>query len=143
VVVAHSTAVFAEEHLEVFGSGSAVALQLGRPLPPERETRVIEALAAALAAALGSRIDAPGLQRCDRRLMRWGAAFPLAPGLPGELMVCPASRVGFCGDFVSGPGFGRIEGALRSGELLASRWLRAVAPDGGADEACSAPGRGV
>jgi NADPH-dependent curcumin reductase CurA len=28
-------------------------------------------------------------------------------------------RVAFCGDFIAGPGFGRIEGALRSGEALA------------------------
>lgn len=118
-VVTHSTSVFAEEHLEVFGSGSAVALQLGRSAPPWQEARVIAALGEALMAALGSRIDAAGLEHCDQRLMRWGAAFPEAPGLPGELMLCPASRVGFCGDFISGPGFGRIEGALRSAERLA------------------------
>jgi hypothetical protein len=34
-------------------------------------------------------------------------------------MFCPRSRVGFCGDFIAGVGFGRIEGALRSGEQLA------------------------
>ena len=51
--------------------------------------------------------------------MRWGAAFPLAPGLPGDRQLCPVSRIGFCGDFVDGPGFGRVEGALRSAETLA------------------------
>ena len=51
--------------------------------------------------------------------MRWGAAFPLAPGLPAELIFCAKSRLGFCGDFLAGVGFGRIEGALRSGENLA------------------------
>jgi hypothetical protein len=38
-------------------------------------------------------------------------------------MVCPASRVAFCGDFIAGPGFGRIEGALRSAQALAGRLL--------------------
>ena len=52
--------------------------------------------------------------------MRWGAAFPLPPGLPAPLQLCPASRLGFCGDFVAGPGFGRVEGALRSAEALAT-----------------------
>lgn len=38
-------------------------------------------------------------------------------------MVCPASRVAFCGDFINGQGFGRIEGALRSAQALAGRLL--------------------
>ena len=59
----------------------------------------------------------------QRQLMRWGAAFPLAPGLPPAAMACPASRVAFCGDFIAGPGFGRIEGALRSAQTLAGRLL--------------------
>ncbi len=58
-----------------------------------------------------------------RQLMHWGAAFPVAPGLPPAAMVCPASRVAFCGDFIAGPGFGRIEGALRSAQALAGRLL--------------------
>jgi predicted NAD/FAD-dependent oxidoreductase len=36
-------------------------------------------------------------------------------------MVCEASRVGFCGDVIDAEGFGRVEGALRSAELLAGR----------------------
>lgn len=59
----------------------------------------------------------------QRQLMRWGAAFPVAPGLPTTAMVCPASRVAFCGDFIAGAGFGRIEGALRSAQALAGRLL--------------------
>ena len=62
----------------------------------------------------------------QRQLMRWGAAFPLPPGLPPAAMVCPASRVAFCGDFIAGPGFGRIEGALRSAQALAGRLLALV-----------------
>jgi predicted NAD/FAD-dependent oxidoreductase len=59
------------------------------------------------------------LPQAGRQLMRWGAAFPLPPGLPTELMVCPQSKVAFCGDYLAGEGFGRLEGALRSGEALA------------------------
>ncbi|MCP9929674.1 NAD(P)-binding protein [Cyanobium sp. AMD-g] len=59
----------------------------------------------------------------QRLLMRWGAAFPVTPGLPPAAMVCPASRVAFCGDFINGQGFGRIEGALRSAQALAGRLL--------------------
>jgi predicted NAD/FAD-dependent oxidoreductase len=51
--------------------------------------------------------------------MRWGAAFPHGPGLAPELSLCPASRIGFCGDAIAGLGFGRVEGALRSAETLA------------------------
>jgi predicted NAD/FAD-dependent oxidoreductase len=61
------------------------------------------------------------LAQPDRQLMRWGAAFPMAPGLPTELMLCPKSQVAFCGDYLAGEGFGRVEGALRSGEALARK----------------------
>jgi hypothetical protein len=47
--------------------------------------------------------------------------------------------VGFCGDYVAGVGFGRVEGALRSGERLAAALL-AVA--GGSPQA-PAPSPGV
>jgi len=30
-------------------------------------------------------------------------------------------QLGFCGDFVAGVGFGRVEGAMRSAEALAGR----------------------
>jgi predicted NAD/FAD-dependent oxidoreductase len=53
--------------------------------------------------------------------MRWGAAFPQAPGLPPELNLCPLSHIGFCGDAIAGLGFGRAEGALRSAETLVDR----------------------
>ena len=84
----------------------------------------IAALSHALLNALSpwiSRADLPASP--GRQLMRWGGAFPLAPGLDGEAMVCPSSRVALCGDAINGPGFGRIEGAWRSGEWLAGRLL--------------------
>jgi hypothetical protein len=51
--------------------------------------------------------------------MRWGAAQPLDQGMPKTLQWCPKTRVGFCGDWIAGPGFGMAEGALQSGLDLA------------------------
>lgn len=125
-VVAHSSHTFAADHLDVVGSRSAIARLLELPLDTGREETVIAALTEALAQVMAPVLEGPsGLQAAQRQLMRWGAAFPLAPGLPGELCLCRRSRVGFCGDFVSGPGFGRIEGALRSAEGLAAALLQA------------------
>ena len=91
-------------------------------------TALEQAVAAVLAPWLGEGTgDGEGHAVVERRqLMRWGAAFPAAGGLPAEAMVCPRSRVAFCGDFVTGPGFGRIEGALRSAQALAGRLLALV-----------------
>jgi len=125
-VVAHSSAVFAAEHRSVYGSRSSIARQLGLMRPQEEETAVIEALSEALQDALADWLE-PGLvSRGERQLMRWGAAFPREPGLPEDLLLCRHSRVGFCGDYVAGVGFGRVEGALRSGEQLAAALLAAV-----------------
>lgn len=91
-------------------------------------TALEAAIGAALAPGLGDGAgDGGTLAGVERRqLMRWGAAFPTAGGLPAEATVCPRSRVAFCGDFVAGPGFGRIEGALRSAQTLAGRLLALV-----------------
>ncbi|MCS5700169.1 NAD(P)-binding protein [Cyanobium sp. FGCU-52] len=126
-VVAHSTAIFAEEHLKVYGSGSAIARQLGRPVPAAEEDAVITALTAALHQALHPRIPYSLMGRCRRQLMRWGAAYPRGPGLPSALSLCPASRIGFCGDYLAGPGFGRVQGAWSSAEALAERLVAAAA----------------
>ena len=125
-LVAHSTAIFAAEHLSVYGSRSSIAALLGTPPRPEQEAAVIEALSEAVTAALAAWLTPAQLAGADRQLMRWGAAFPLHPGLPAPLQLCPASRVGFCGDYVAGVGFGRVEGALRSGERLAAALLQEV-----------------
>ena len=77
---------------------------------------MIEALDRALQQALGLSTAAS-----ERQLMRWGAAFPQAPGLDPAFCFCRDSQVGFCGDAVAGVGFGRIEGALHSAERLAVR----------------------
>ena len=54
-------------------------------------------------------------------VMRWGASRPLNHPLPQKLQWCPTSAVGFCGDWIEGPGFGRAEGAIRSGVNLAEQ----------------------
>lgn len=131
VVVAHGSAAFAQRHLAVAGSGSAAAhraqARLATLQEPGAEAAVIAALSEALAELVAPWIGAAalGLEQADRQLMRWGAAFPLPPGLPAAASLCPNSQLGFCGDLVAGPGFGRIEGALRSGEQLAAALLPA------------------
>ena len=128
-VVAHSSAVFAAEHLSVYGSRSSIARQLGQLPRQEEETAVIAALTEALQDALADWLE-PGLVgRGERQMMRWGAAFPREPGLPEDLLLCRHSRVGFCGDYVAGVGFGRVEGALRSGERLAAMLLDTLRTD--------------
>ena len=115
-VVVESSAAFAEQHLQVFGSRSSAAQLLGKGPDPQAEAQVIQALDQALQTALHL-----STHQAERQLMRWGAAFPLAPGLPQALSLCPTSRIGFCGDAIAGLGFGRVEGALRSAETLAER----------------------
>jgi predicted NAD/FAD-dependent oxidoreductase len=135
-VVAHSSAVFAAEHLSVYGSRSSIARQLGQLPRQEEEAAVIAALSEALQDALADWLE-PGLVgRGERQMMRWGAAFPREPGLPEDLLLCRHSRVGFCGDYVAGVGFGRVEGALRSGERLAAMLLDTLRTD---DPAAGSP----
>ena len=50
-----------------------------------------------------------------------GHPRPLNNPLPQELQWCPTSAVGFCGDWIAGPGFGRAEGAISSGVNLAEQ----------------------
>ncbi|MCU0529329.1 MAG: NAD(P)-binding protein [Cyanobium sp. Prado107] len=128
-VVAHSSHAFAADHLDVYGAGSAVARQLQLPVEEGREEEVITSLGDALVQCLAPWIGTMDPQEAEPRLMRWAAAFPLPPGLPPSLTLCPASRVGFCGDYIDGVGFARIEGALHSAEHLAAALL-AAAPSG-------------
>ena len=122
-MVVHSSATFAAEHLAVYGSRSSIARVLAIPSQADREREVIDKLSAALEDALSSWPIAPLPQEADRQLMRWAAAFPVGSGLPETLQLCPRSRVGFCGDYVSGPGFGRIEGAMQSAHRLVASLL--------------------
>lgn len=122
-VVAHSSATFAAEHLGIYGSRSAIARQLGLTPSLEQEQEVIRSLAGSLADLLQPWVPATAVEGGSRQLMRWGAAFPLQPGLPRELCWNGRLKLGFCGDFIAGPGFGRVEGAMRSAEQLANHLL--------------------
>ncbi|MBM5790299.1 MAG: hypothetical protein FJ053_00815 [Cyanobacteria bacterium M_surface_10_m1_298] len=115
-VVVESSPAFARQHQDVYGSRSSAALLLGAKPPAQAEAAVLDALEQALQGAL--QLPTEG---AERQLMRWGAAFPEAPGLPQNLMLCSESAIGFCGDAIAGDGFGRVEGALRSAETLASQ----------------------
>lgn len=123
-VVAHSSATFAAENLGIYGSRSAIARQLGLTSSPEGEERVMQALQTSLLDVMGSWGVPPSPDQGQKQLMRWGAAFPLTPGLPPELCWNQGLKLGFCGDFVAGPGFARVEGAMRSAEELAERIAR-------------------
>jgi predicted NAD/FAD-dependent oxidoreductase len=92
----------------------------------------IAALSAALLAALAPWIHLDDLPPSrNRQRMLWGGAFPQPPGLAPETRVCTASQVALCGDAIAGIGFGRIEGAWRSGEWLAARLLPLLSASGG------------
>ncbi|WP_413744205.1 NAD(P)-binding protein [Synechococcus sp. MIT S9451] len=56
-------------------------------------------------------------------VMRWGASQPLDAPLPNSLQWCEPSAVGFCGDWIAGPGFGMAEGALQSAVDLATQLI--------------------
>ncbi len=118
-VVVHSSATFAAEHLSVYGSRSAMARQLGLPPRPEEEQGVMQALADSLDEVLTPWFPRKPSDRGERQFMRWGAAFPHPRGLPPDLCWNHTLNLGFCGDFIDGPGFGRVEGAMRSAEQLA------------------------
>jgi renalase len=128
-VVAHSSHAFAADHLDVVGSRSAMARMLQLPLDSGREDTVVRELCEAVVQCLAPWIPGIDPSQATPQLMRWGAAFPLPPGLPEELTVCAASRVAFCGDFIAGEGFGRVEGALRSAERLAGQLASTIRPE--------------
>ncbi|MCP9848640.1 NAD(P)-binding protein [Cyanobium sp. Morenito 9A2] len=127
-VVAHATAAFASKHLDVFGSGSTVAGRRTSDPTDAQEEAMIRVLSAALQEVMERWISPSERGGSPCQLMRWGAALAQPPGLFAELMLCPQSRIGFCGDGFAGPGFGRLEGALRSSEALARQLMATVEP---------------
>ena len=60
---------------------------------------------------------------CNEKIsiMKWRASQPSGYPVPLSLQVSKKSRIGFCGDWFSGEGFGRIEGALLSALLLVQK----------------------
>jgi len=51
-------------------------------------------------------------------IMKWRASQPSGIGVPLSLQLCRKYRIGFCGDWFAGEGFGRIEGSILSALIL-------------------------
>ena len=100
-------------------------LDCGEPINPESQPLLLRQQEKRLRQLLPELLRPwPELQSaCGRAetlgVMRWGASQPLDHPLAQSLQWCDASAVGFCGDYIEGPGFGRAEGALRSAVDLA------------------------
>ena len=100
-------------------------LDCGEPITPESQPLLLGQQEKRLRQLLPELLKPwPELQSaCGRAetlgVMRWGASQPLDHPLAQSLQWCDASAVGFCGDYIEGPGFGRAEGALRSAVDLA------------------------
>ena len=54
--------------------------------------------------------------------MKWRASQPTGIGIPLSLQFCKNYRIGFCGDWFEGDGFGRIEGSILSSLILANKF---------------------
>ncbi len=57
---------------------------------------------------------------CDEKIsiMKWRASQPFACAIPLSLQFSRKNRIGFCGDWFEGDGFGRIEGSILSALIL-------------------------
>ena len=102
-------------------------LDSGEAITPESQERLLAQEQQRLVALLPEMLQALPVvsaalkQATPLGVMRWGASRPLNHPLPAELQWCPTSAVGFCGDWIAGPGFGRAEGAISSGVNLAEQ----------------------
>ena len=100
-------------------SGEAITPESQGRLMAQEQQRLLELLPELMQ---GLPVDSAAFkQATPLGLMRWGASRPLNHPLPEELQWCPTSAVGFCGDWIEGPGFGRAEGAISSGVKLAEQ----------------------
>ena len=100
-------------------SGQAITPESQGHLLAQEQQRLLELLPELLQAL--PVVAAALNQATPLGVMRWGASRPLNNPLPQELQWCPTSAVGFCGDWIAGPGFGRAEGAISSGVNLAEQ----------------------
>ena len=57
---------------------------------------------------------------CNEKIsiMKWRASQPSGCGVPLSLQLSEKNRIGFCGDWFEGEGFGRIEGSILSALTL-------------------------
>ena len=100
-------------------SGEAITPESQGHLLAQEQQRLVELLPELLQAL--PVVSAALNQATPLGVMRWGASRPLNNPLPQKLQWCPSSAVGFCGDWIAGPGFGRAEGAISSGVNLAEQ----------------------
>ena len=100
-------------------SGEAIRPQSNARLLAQEQKRLVNLLPDLLKAL--PVVSAALKQATPLGVMRWGASRPLNHPLNAELQWCPTSAVGFCGDWIKGPGFGTAEGAIRSGVDLAEQ----------------------
>ena len=54
--------------------------------------------------------------------MKWRASQPSSIAVPLSLQFSRKYRIGFCGDWFEGEGFGRIEGSILSALLLEAKF---------------------
>ena len=100
-------------------TGEAITPQSHGRLLAQEQKRLVSLLPELLQAL--PVVSAALKQATHLGVMRWGASRPLNHPLNPELQWCPTSAVGFCGDWIKGPGFGTAEGAIRSGVELAEQ----------------------
>ena len=55
-------------------------------------------------------------------IMKWRASQPSGCAVPLSLQFCKKYRIGFCGDWFEGEGFGRVEGAILSALMLEEKF---------------------
>ena len=55
-------------------------------------------------------------------IMKWRASQPSGCAVPLSLQFCKKYRIGFCGDWFEGEGFGRIEGSILSALILEEKF---------------------
>jgi renalase len=53
--------------------------------------------------------------------MKWRASQPSGFSVPLSLQISRKYRIGFCGDWFEGEGFGRIEGSILSALILVNK----------------------
>ena len=55
-------------------------------------------------------------------VMKWRASQPCGSAVPFSLQLNKKYRIGFCGDWFEGEGFGRIEGSILSSLMLVNKF---------------------
>ena len=55
-------------------------------------------------------------------VMKWRASQPSGSAVPFSLQLNKKYRIGFCGDWFEGEGFGRIEGSILSSLMLVNKF---------------------